>query len=123
MHRAKEKVLQNNAKKNAELAFSPIGGTPEATWEWLKGANVDCAILDCTHGYTGRSRDRYHMFIETVWLSHANENIMQQLLQLKQQVHSDISTVVEQNILNPVSVNDLASKSTLAIPPSFYKQQ
>ncbi|KRE35002.1 helix-turn-helix domain-containing protein [Paenibacillus sp. Soil724D2] len=41
-------------------------------------------------------------------LSHANGNIMQQLLQLKQPVRSDISTVVEQNILNPVSVNDLA---------------
>lgn len=41
-------------------------------------------------------------------LAHANENIMQQMLQLKQQVRSDISTIVEQNIMNPVSLNDLA---------------
>jgi AraC-like DNA-binding protein len=41
-------------------------------------------------------------------LAHANESIMQQLLQLKQPVRSDIATIVEQHIMNPVSLNDLA---------------
>lgn len=35
-------------------------------------------------------------------------NLMQQLMQLKQQVRSDIPKIVEENIFNPVSLNDLA---------------
>ncbi|TLS54195.1 carbon-phosphorus lyase [Paenibacillus antri] len=42
------------------------GWFPDATWTWLQGKQMDCAILDCTHGYTGNARDRNHMCIETV---------------------------------------------------------
>ncbi|OBZ08794.1 AraC family transcriptional regulator [Bacillus sp. FJAT-27264] len=41
-------------------------------------------------------------------LAAADQDLMLQLLQLKQQVRSDIPKIVEDNILNPVSVNDLA---------------
>lgn len=41
-------------------------------------------------------------------LSSADSNVMQQLLQLRQPARLDISTVVEENILNPVSLPDLA---------------
>ncbi|MDQ0919263.1 MBL fold metallo-hydrolase [Paenibacillus sp. V4I5] len=57
-------VIERGGKKL--LYGHDSGWFPEATWEWLKGAHIDCAILDCTHGYTGRSRDRNHMCIETV---------------------------------------------------------
>lgn len=42
------------------------GWFPEATWNWLRNRRLDCAILDCTHGYTGNARDRNHMCVETV---------------------------------------------------------
>lgn len=32
----------------------------------VAGEALDGAILDCTHGYTGKSRDRNHMCIETI---------------------------------------------------------
>lgn len=41
-------------------------------------------------------------------LAYEDDNIMDQLMQLKQQVHSDITKVVEENVMNPVSINDLA---------------
>ncbi|WP_165755684.1 hypothetical protein [Ruminiclostridium hungatei] len=41
-------------------------------------------------------------------LAATDENLMQQLMQLKHQVRSDIPQIVEENILNPVSLNDLA---------------
>ncbi|SHO52290.1 helix-turn-helix domain-containing protein [Anaerocolumna xylanovorans] len=41
-------------------------------------------------------------------LAATDENLMQQLMQLKQQARSDIPKIVEENILNPVSLNDLA---------------
>jgi AraC-like DNA-binding protein len=41
-------------------------------------------------------------------VAHANPGFMSQLLQLKQQVRVDISSVVEENLLNPVSLIDLA---------------
>ena len=41
-------------------------------------------------------------------LSSADTHVMQQLLQLRQPARSNISTVVEENILNPVSLSDLA---------------
>jgi AraC-like DNA-binding protein len=41
-------------------------------------------------------------------LAYEDNNIMDQLMQLKQQVHSDITKVVEENVMNPVSINDLA---------------
>lgn len=57
-------VIEKEGKKL--LYGNDSGWFPEATWAWLKGKNLDCAILDCTHGYTGKSRDRNHMCIETV---------------------------------------------------------
>lgn len=42
------------------------GWFPEETWAWLRNRELDCAILDCTHGYTGQARDRNHMCVETV---------------------------------------------------------
>jgi len=42
------------------------GWFPDATWQWLRNRQLDCAILDCTHGYTGNARDRNHMCVETV---------------------------------------------------------
>lgn len=41
-------------------------------------------------------------------LAAADNDLMQQLLQLKQQTRSDIPKIVEENILNPISVSDLA---------------
>lgn len=41
-------------------------------------------------------------------LANEDQHIMQQLLQLKQQVRSNIAAVVEENIMNPVSLHDLA---------------
>jgi AraC-like DNA-binding protein len=41
-------------------------------------------------------------------ISSADINVMQQLLQLRQPARLNISTVVEENILNPVSLGDLA---------------
>jgi AraC-like DNA-binding protein len=41
-------------------------------------------------------------------LAATDENLMGQLMQLKQQVRTDIPNIVEENILNPVSLNDLA---------------
>lgn len=57
-------VIEKDGKK--VLYGHDSGWFPEDTWEWLKGQELDCAILDCTHGYTGNSRDRNHMCIETV---------------------------------------------------------
>lgn len=41
-------------------------------------------------------------------LASADKNVMQQLLQLKQPARSNISVTVEENLLNPVSLADLA---------------
>lgn len=41
-------------------------------------------------------------------LAAIDEDLMKQLMQLKKQVRSDITRIVEENILNPVSVDDLA---------------
>ncbi|NBD27440.1 helix-turn-helix transcriptional regulator [Paenibacillus glycinis] len=41
-------------------------------------------------------------------LAHADESAMKQLLQMKQQARSTIAAVVEENVMNPVSLNDLA---------------
>lgn len=41
-------------------------------------------------------------------LAYEDNDIMDQLMQLKQQVHSNITEVVEENVMNPVSINDLA---------------
>jgi len=41
-------------------------------------------------------------------LAAIDADLMKQLMQLKKQVRSDIPKIVEENILNPVSVNDLA---------------
>ncbi|WP_042169187.1 AraC family transcriptional regulator [Paenibacillus gorillae] len=41
-------------------------------------------------------------------LAAADQDLMLQLLQLKQQARSDIPKIVEENLLNPVSVDDLA---------------
>ncbi|WP_411552100.1 MBL fold metallo-hydrolase [Paenibacillus lautus] len=57
-------VIEKEGKKL--LYGHDSGWFPDATWAWLKGKNLDCAILDCTHGYTGNSRDRNHMCVETV---------------------------------------------------------
>lgn len=64
-------------------------------------------------------------------ITHADRKLLQQLLQLNRQVHSDISQVLEENYMNPVSINDLAYlsgrslssfkrdfKSIYNIPPS-----
>lgn len=42
------------------------GWFPEKTWDWLKGKEMDLAILDCTGGYNRNKRSRNHMCIETV---------------------------------------------------------
>ncbi|AEI42903.1 MBL fold metallo-hydrolase [Paenibacillus mucilaginosus] len=57
-------VIEKQGKKL--LYGHDSGWFPEATWAWLKERNLDCVILDCTHGYTGNSRDTNHMGIETV---------------------------------------------------------
>ncbi|MDQ0414043.1 MBL fold metallo-hydrolase [Mesobacillus stamsii] len=57
-------VIEKDGKKL--LYGHDSGWFPEATWEWLKEKNLDCAILDCTLGRTGNSRDRNHMGVETV---------------------------------------------------------
>lgn len=57
-------VIEKGGKKL--LYGHDSGWFPDATWAWLKGKQLDGAILDCTHGYTGKSRDRNHMCIETV---------------------------------------------------------
>lgn len=57
-------ALEKNGKKL--LYGHDSGWFPDATWAWLKDQAFDCAVLDCTHGYTGKSRDRNHMCIETV---------------------------------------------------------
>lgn len=57
-------VIEKGGKKL--LYGHDSGWFPEATWAWLKGKSLDCAILDCTHGYTGNSRNRNHMGVETV---------------------------------------------------------
>ncbi|MBN2984694.1 MBL fold metallo-hydrolase [Cohnella algarum] len=57
-------VLEKGGKKL--LYGHDSGWFPEATWEWLRERELDGAILDCTHGYTGNSRDRNHMCVETV---------------------------------------------------------
>ncbi|AJY74232.1 AraC family transcriptional regulator [Paenibacillus beijingensis] len=41
-------------------------------------------------------------------LADANESFMRQFVQLKQQARTNISAVVEENLMNPVSLNDLA---------------
>lgn len=41
-------------------------------------------------------------------LAASDGGLMLQLMQLKQQAYSDIAKIVEENILNPVSLNDLA---------------
>ncbi len=41
-------------------------------------------------------------------ITHTDQRLLQQLLQLKRQVHSDISQVLEENYMSPVSINDLA---------------
>jgi AraC-like DNA-binding protein len=41
-------------------------------------------------------------------LASADENMLQQLLQLKKQVRSNISTIIEDNLMNPVSLKNLA---------------
>lgn len=41
-------------------------------------------------------------------LAATDDNLMQQLMQLKQQMRSDIPKIVEENIFNPVSIDDLA---------------
>jgi AraC family transcriptional regulator, exoenzyme S synthesis regulatory protein ExsA len=41
-------------------------------------------------------------------LAAADNNLMQQILQLKQHARSNIPKIVEENILNPVSISDLA---------------
>jgi len=44
-------------------------------------------------------------------LSSADTHVMQQLLQLRQPARLNISTVVEENLLNPISLSDLACLS------------
>ncbi|NEW04904.1 helix-turn-helix transcriptional regulator [Paenibacillus sp. SYP-B3998] len=64
------------------------------------------------------------------------ESMMQQLLQLKQQVRSNLSMIIEENIMNPVSIKDLAYlsgrslssfkrdfQSIYNMPPSKWIQQ
>lgn len=58
-------VIEKGGKKL--LYGHDSGWFPEPTWAWLQDQELDCAILDCTHGYTGKSRDRNHMCIETVF--------------------------------------------------------
>ncbi|HTJ50553.1 MAG TPA: AraC family transcriptional regulator [Cyclobacteriaceae bacterium] len=41
-------------------------------------------------------------------LASTDKNILQQIIQLKQQIHADIPSVVEDNYANPVSLADLA---------------
>ena len=41
-------------------------------------------------------------------LTSTDKNLLQQLLQLKQQVYADIPVVMEENYANPVSLSDLA---------------
>lgn len=57
-------VVEKGGKKL--LYGHDSGWFPEATWAWLNDQQLDCAILDCTHGYTGESRARNHMCVETV---------------------------------------------------------
>ncbi|AHV95067.1 MBL fold metallo-hydrolase [Paenibacillus sabinae] len=57
-------VVEKGGKKL--LYGHDSGWYPEPTWEWLREQELDGAILDCTHGYTGNSRDCNHMGVETV---------------------------------------------------------
>ncbi len=41
-------------------------------------------------------------------IAHTDQKLLQQLLQLKQQARSDISQVLEENFMSPVSISDLA---------------
>lgn len=56
-------------------------------------------------------------------LSSTDKNLLQQLLQLKQQVYADIPAVVEENYANPVSLSDLAylcGRSLSSFKRDFY---
>lgn len=66
-------------------------------------------------------------------ITHTDRKLLQQILQLNQQVHRDISQVLEENYMSPVSINDLAYlsgrslssfkrdfKSIYNIPPSMW---
>lgn len=48
------------------LYGNDTGWLPEETWAWLKGKELDLAILDCTHGYTQNKRNPNHMSVETI---------------------------------------------------------
>lgn len=56
-------------------------------------------------------------------LTSTDKNLLQQLLQLKQQVYADIPAVVEENYANPVSLSDLAylcGRSLSSFKRDFY---
>ena len=50
------------------------GYFPEPTWEYLKSAHIDAAILDCTHG--GEENEHNHMGFSTVLKT--KERLLQQ---------------------------------------------
>ncbi|WP_044478959.1 MBL fold metallo-hydrolase [Paenibacillus antibioticophila] len=56
--------VERNQKKL--LYGHDTGWLPEDTWSWLQGRQLDFAILDCTSAYTGSTRDRNHMGVETI---------------------------------------------------------
>lgn len=57
-------LIERNGKK--VLYGNDTGWFPDETWEFLKGKEVDLAILDCTGGYNNNKRSRNHMCIETI---------------------------------------------------------
>ncbi|TYP79818.1 MBL fold metallo-hydrolase [Paenibacillus methanolicus] len=67
-HDRYETCLLYDIEKGGRRMFygNDTGWLPETTWAWLDGRQVDLAILDCTHGYTGNDRNPNHMGIETI---------------------------------------------------------
>ncbi|WP_409342103.1 MBL fold metallo-hydrolase [Paenibacillus sp. MBLB4367] len=67
-HDPMETCLLYFVEKDGQTLFygNDTGWLPDDTWAWLKGKRIDMAILDCTHGLTGNSRQRGHMSAETI---------------------------------------------------------
>ncbi len=43
------------------------GWFPEPTWRWLAQKNIDLAVLECTYGFSGKTRTDNHMSIDTAF--------------------------------------------------------
>lgn len=67
-HDSNETCLLYFIKKDGMniLYGNDTGWFPEDTWNWLKGKQIDLAVLDCTGGYNNDKRSTNHMCIETV---------------------------------------------------------